>query len=166
MEALHSGKLFRDDFYYRLCSDVIHVPPLQQRLKEDPDELRQLVEHLLTGMMGEEGREQAAKIESAIGHAVGENYPWPGNVRELEQAIRRILLTGSYAGRAAVKATTHRDQLMAGIDSEQISADDLLGAYCRMLYEKYGSYEAVARRAKLDRRTVKKHLNQQASASE
>src|SRR5438128_2849575 len=44
MEALHSGKLFRDDFYYRLCSDVIHVPPLRQRLEEDPDELRQLVE--------------------------------------------------------------------------------------------------------------------------
>src|SRR5437016_11867339 len=101
MEALHSGKLFRDDFYYRLCSDVIHVPPLRQRLEEDPDELRQLVEHLLTGMMGDAGRELAAKIESAICRAVGKDYPWPGNVRELEQAIRRILLTGSYVGRAA-----------------------------------------------------------------
>ena len=121
-------------------------------------ELRQLVEHLLTGMMGEAGCELAAKIESAIQRAVGEDYPWPGNVRELEQAIRRILLTGSYVGRAAPKLTTPRDQLMAGIDSEQISADDLLGTYCRMLYEKYGSYEAVGRRAQLDRRTVKRHL--------
>ena len=165
MEALHSGKLFRDDFYYRLCSDVIHVPPLQQRLKEDPDELRQLVEHLLTGMLGEAGRELAAKTESAIHRAVGEDYPWPGNVRELAQAIRRILLTGSYTGRTVLKAATPRDQLMAGIDSEQISSDDLLGAYCRMLYEKYGSYEAVGRRAQLDRRTVKRHLKPQARAS-
>ncbi len=164
IEALHSGKLFREDFFYRLCSDVIHVPPLRQRLEEEPGELRQLIEHLLTGMMGEEGRELAAKIESAIGRAVGQNYSWPGNVRELEQAIRRILLTGSYAARAALKATAPRDQLIAGIDSEQISADDLLRAYCKMLYEKYGSYEAVGRRAQLDRRTVKKHLNQQATA--
>src|SRR6266581_6081442 len=66
MEALDSGKLFRADFFYRLCSDLIHVPPLRQRLAEDPKELRQLVEHLLTGMMGEAGRELAAKIESAI----------------------------------------------------------------------------------------------------
>jgi len=164
IEALHSGKLFREDFFYRLCSDVIHVPPLRQRLEEEPGELRQLIEHLLTGMMGEEGRALAAKIESAIGRAVGQNYSWPGNVRELEQAIRRILLTGSYAARAALKATAPRDQLIAGIDSEQISADDLLRAYCKMLYEKYGSYEAVGRRAQLDRRTVKKHLNQQATA--
>ena len=128
-------------------------------------ELRQLVEHLLTGMMGEAGCELAAKIESAIHRAVGEDYPWPGNVRELEQAIRRILLTGSYAGSAALKSSAPRDQLMAGIDSEEFSADDLLGAYCRMLYGKYGSYEAVGRRARLDRRTVKRHLKPPASAA-
>ena len=98
LEALRSGKLFRDDFFYRLCSDVIHVPPLRQRLEEDPDELRQLVEHLLIGMMGEAGRGLAAKIESAVRRDVNKDYLWPGNVRELEQAIRRILLTGSYAG--------------------------------------------------------------------
>src|SRR5207249_9018927 len=57
------GKLFRDDFFYRLCSDVIHVPPLRQRLAEDPKELRQLVEHLLTGMTGGPGHALAAKIE-------------------------------------------------------------------------------------------------------
>jgi len=65
LKLWHSGKLFRDDFYYQLCSDVIHVP--RQRQEEDPDELRQLVEHLLTGMMGEPGRELAAPWHSVAG---------------------------------------------------------------------------------------------------
>jgi two-component system, NtrC family, response regulator HydG len=30
--------------------------------------------------------------------------------------------------------------------------------YCALLYERFGTYEEVARRAGLDRRTVKKHV--------
>jgi len=120
--------------------------------------LRQLVEHLLTIMMGGPGREFAPKFESAVRRAVGDDYLWPGNVRELEQAIRRILLTGQYATSAAPKSATLRDELIAGLDSEQITADELVSSYCKLLYQKHGIYEAVGRIANLDRRTVKKHL--------
>jgi transcriptional regulator with PAS, ATPase and Fis domain len=36
------GRVFRDDFYYRLCSDIIEVPPLRRRIREGPQELDRL----------------------------------------------------------------------------------------------------------------------------
>jgi transcriptional regulator with GAF, ATPase, and Fis domain len=38
-QEIMGGKIFRDDFYYRLCSDIIEVPPLRTRIKESPLEL-------------------------------------------------------------------------------------------------------------------------------
>jgi hypothetical protein len=80
------------------------------------------------------------------------------NVRELEQEARRILLTGDYAGSARLQSASLNDQLLAGIEAATLDADALLAAYCRVLYEKEGTYEAVARRANLDWRTVKSWL--------
>jgi DNA-binding NtrC family response regulator len=158
LETLRSAKLFRDDFFYRLCSDVIEVPPLRQRLMEDPEELPRLLHHALAGMMGEPAKELVLPIEATIRQAVGADYPWPGNVRELEQAVRRILLTGGYTGSVSPKSAGLREQLVAGIEAGTLDADALLAGYCQVLYEREGTYEAVARRTKLDRRTVKSYL--------
>ena len=38
LAELRSAGAFRHDFYYRLCSDVIEVPPLRLRLAERPEE--------------------------------------------------------------------------------------------------------------------------------
>jgi hypothetical protein len=38
----------------------------------------------------------------------------------------------------------------------------LLAGYCQLLYERVGTYEAVARRTHLDRRTVKKYVGARA----
>src|SRR5437763_5247684 len=53
-ELRQSGR-FREDFYYRLCSDVIHVPTLRERLRESPGELAELVRLLLARTAGEAG---------------------------------------------------------------------------------------------------------------
>ncbi len=45
-----------------------------------------------------------------------------------------------------------------GIDHGSIDADTLLSGYCQLLYDRHGTYEEVARRTKLDRRTVKAYL--------
>jgi transcriptional regulator with PAS, ATPase and Fis domain len=158
LETLRSGSSFRDDFFYRLCSDMIEVPPLRKRLQEEPKELRRLLEHVLTSTVGEPAKELASRIDAALQRGVGADYAWPGNVRELEQAVRRILLTGDYSGSARSPAPIARERLMAGIAAGTLDADALLAGYCDILYEKEGTYEAVARRMNLDRRTVKSYL--------
>ena len=40
----------------------------------------------------------------------------------------------------------------------KLDAQSLLAGYCSLLYETHNTYEEVARRKKLDRRTVKKHI--------
>lgn len=84
------------------------------------------------------------------------DYAWPGNVRELEQAIRRILLSHQY--RPEARRADGDDDLVEAIDGGTVSAADLLHRYCAKLYARYGTYEEVARRTKLDRRTVKKYV--------
>ena len=44
------------------------------------------------------------------------------------------------------------------IENGAISAQELLEKYCVFLYEKFGTYEEVSRRTRLDRRTVKKYI--------
>jgi DNA-binding NtrC family response regulator len=164
LETLRGRGMFREDFFYRLCSDVIQVPPLRQRLQEDAEELQQLLEHTITSIIGEPAPELEKTVAKAIRRTVGERYAWPGNVRELEQAVRRILLTNQYTASSIPKSQDVKEQLIAGIQAETLDADALLAGYCALLHQKTGNYEAVARLANLDRRTVKKYLQQHPSA--
>lgn len=148
---------FRDDFYYRLCSDVIEVPPLRQQLIEDKSSLNLLMDHLLVKILGSSDKETVKTIKQGLINNLPANYGWPGNVRELEQAVRRILLKGSYRG-DLFSADSPEDSLQALIDTGDMDAQQLMVRYCRQLYQRYGTYEEVARRSNLDRRTVKKYI--------
>ena len=86
-------------------------------------------------------------------------YPWPGNVRELEQSVRRILLKRDYEGDKILAGETEANQLDEAFLKADMSAQELLGKYCKILYANLGTYEAVAKRTGLDRRTVKKHVD-------
>lgn len=154
-ELRRLGQL-RDDFFYRLSSDVIEVPPLRERIKEHPKELDQLVHLLLTRMTGQSNEELATKVLQRLRHSLPPHYPWPGNVRELEQALRRILLKGAYHGEPARQERA--DTWLKRLSEGKLTASEVLHSYCRMLYERHGTYEEVARRTALDRRTVKKHI--------
>jgi DNA-binding NtrC family response regulator len=156
-EMRESGS-FRDDFYYRLSSDVIEVPPLRARLRERPEELDQLVRLLLARITGRASDELVERVLERLREHLPSEYPWPGNVRELEQALRRILLKGRYTGDRVQSASPEGWLRLAA--QGDLSASDLLRCYCRMLYERHGTYEAVARQTGLDRRTVRKHVMQ------
>lgn len=158
LAELRGGGQFRDDFFYRLCSDVIVMPTLRQRIEESPSELQQLVSLLVARTAGEENAALAETVMETLRRDLPAGYSWPGNVRELEQAVRRALLTGRYAGNVVEPAAAGADALLRDVRSGALDAQQLMARYCGMLYRQAGTYEEVARRTGLDRRTVRKYV--------
>ncbi|HEX9189611.1 MAG TPA: sigma 54-interacting transcriptional regulator, partial [Vicinamibacteria bacterium] len=155
LDRLRREGRLRDDFYYRLSSDVVLVPPLRQRLAEHPGELELLVASVLGRLAGDAASDLAPRVLEALDRGVGRGYAWPGNVRELEQAVRRILVDGRYTGEAASAGAGWPERLARGIEAGTLDAATLVGGYCALLHERHRTYEEVARRTGLDRRTVK-----------
>jgi transcriptional regulator with AAA-type ATPase domain len=153
IDDLRDGRM-RDDLYYRLCSDVVEVPPLRVRIAEDCEELDVLVDRIVHRMIGHSDRQLCERVLEVVRTDLPDGYRWPGNVRELEQCVRRVLVTGEYAPDAARSAG-----LAESIAAEELSARELVARYCAKLYRRHGTYEGVARIVDLDRRTVKKHID-------
>ncbi|MEK6196435.1 MAG: sigma-54-dependent Fis family transcriptional regulator, partial [Deltaproteobacteria bacterium] len=165
--SLRAKKGFRDDFYYRLSSDIITVPPLRKRIQENPDELHDLLSYTIKKIVGVPSPEMIHMIKKVINTSLGPDYNWPGNVRELEQCVRRVILSRRYEGdrgKPDVKDITSR--LQQGIHTGKMDAQQLLSGYCFMLYQRFGTFEEVARRTNLDRRTVKKYIKEWAHDSD
>jgi len=157
IDALVADGRFREDFYYRLCSDRVMLPSLRQRMDEAPGELRLMVGHILGRLCGRRGAELVEQVHERLTAELPPDYPWHGNVRELEQAVRRVLLRGNY------RPTTAREEgpgggFAAHAAAGRFNARELVCAYCAHLYDQLGSYGAVARRTQLDWRTVKKYV--------
>ncbi len=158
IDQLRRKGTFRDDFYYRLCSDCIIVPSLQRRLQENPKELNELIAHTVSRITGHKAKELTRAVKEVIDKNLGKDYHWPGNVRELAQCIRRVIIERNYQGDTIAAPQDLRTKLFADIDSGKFGAQDILAAYCAILYQKHATYEQVARITQLDRRTVKKHI--------
>ncbi|MBI3268470.1 MAG: sigma-54-dependent Fis family transcriptional regulator [Planctomycetes bacterium] len=163
---------FREDFYYRLCSDILVTPSLREQLRESPGELRNLVRFLARRMLGADAEADglAAEVEDWIGKRLGTDYAWPGNVRELEQCVRNVLIRREYLPPAADPHDSSgapaggagggtRERLWRGAAEGTLSADELLRRYCSLVYAQAGSYEEASRRLGLDRRTVKARVD-------
>ena len=158
LRELRGGGLFRDDFFYRLCSDVIIVPPLRQHLAQDPGELETLVRHMVRRTLGEDEPKMVAMVRETIDKQLGIDYPWPGNVRELEQCVRRIFLKRHYGGNQETMSSDLLGTLVQRLESGTLDAAGVLEGYCTLLYQRHRSYEQVARLTRLDRRTVRKYV--------
>ncbi|MCF7669768.1 MAG: sigma 54-interacting transcriptional regulator, partial [Verrucomicrobia bacterium] len=157
LDELRGKGRFRDDFYYRLCSDCINVPGLRERIRENPRELDELIAHTIQRITGSENARLCATVRNVIDRRLGDDYPWPGNVRELAQCIRRIIIKRDYAGDER-KTSDFKSRILEDIGMGRLKADRVLAAYCLILYRELGTYEAVASRLELDWRTVKKHV--------
>jgi DNA-binding NtrC family response regulator len=84
--AISAGS-FREDFYYRLASYEIWLPPLRQR----PTDIPLLVEHFRRSFQAKTGRHgftgASAEVISML-----QQQPWPGNVRQLENLVQRAMV--------------------------------------------------------------------------
>jgi transcriptional regulator with PAS, ATPase and Fis domain len=156
-EILKRG-IFRNDFYYRLCSDIITVPALRVRIQDNPKELSDLLKLIVERILGTPSPELTQMVEDTILSQLGVNYSWPGNVRELEQSVRRILLKGMYQGDKKTNLKNSSNSFADKFFNGDFDANKLLSEYCKLHYEKLGTYESVSKLTNLDRRTVKKYI--------
>jgi formate hydrogenlyase transcriptional activator len=86
LEQLSDDGVFRMDLYYRLNIFPVVLPPLRDR----PEDLRPLAEHLLERHALRMHRQPPTIGEDAW--RALEAYDWPGNVRELENILERALI--------------------------------------------------------------------------
>lgn len=151
---------FREDLYYRLCSDVIITPSLKDHLRDTPEELNTLVTYIAERLLGTDGPRLADEVVSWINQELGPEYPWPGNFRELEQCVRNILIRSEYRPAVRTPKGSAGSELATAMTECKLTADELLRHYCTRVYLRTGSYEAASRQLGLDRRTVKAKIDE------
>jgi hypothetical protein len=157
-ELMRKG-LFREDLYYRLCSDQVTTPSLAEQLADSPEVLSELVGYMARRVAGAEGDELATEVMAWIEANLGPQYPWPGNYRELEQCVKNVLIRRNY--RPSIAATGSALEAFAGeVCATRLTADELLSRYVTLVYSRTRSYEAAARQLGLDRRTVKAKVDE------
>src|SRR5205807_1810835 len=120
-----SGR-FRQDLYYRLCSDIIVTPSLAEQLDAEAGERQALVRFLARRVAGDgEAASLAEETERWIDGHLGDGYRWPGNVRELEQCVRNVMIRGEYRPPHATRVSGRQrvaEEMLAGA----LNADELL----------------------------------------
>lgn len=83
-ELVRQGR-FRRDLLYRLNVFPIRVPTLRER----PEDIPLLVQHVLQRLTDEMGRPGVKITPAAMAGLL--DHPWPGNVRELINVLERVL---------------------------------------------------------------------------
>jgi DNA-binding NtrC family response regulator len=174
---------FREDLYYRLCSDQIVTPSLAEQLADSQQVLNELIVYMARRVAGAEAEELARDVTIWIEENLGRDYPWPGNYRELEQCVKNVLIRRDYRPSSPVSGRSrmagHGPAPLAHMGREgpgtldamaqiiddfcggRTTVNELLTRYCTIVYRINGSYEETARRIGLDRRTVKNKIDRE-----
>ena len=86
IEKMSNERKFRFDLYHRLCSFIIHIPPLRER-KED-------IHLLLNYFIKNYSKKMAKPIKNIDKDILKEltGYSFPGNIRELKNMIERAMI--------------------------------------------------------------------------
>ncbi len=160
-QEIRTGR-FREDFYYRLCSDTIITPSLRQLLDERPDDLHGLALFLARRVAGDEAEALADEVVRWVRKHLGPEYPWSGNIRELEQCVRSIWLHQRYEPQTAhpAAAGNGRQRLLSRIADGELDMEHLQRCYATLVFARSGSYEQAAKKLGLDWRTVKAKIDE------
>ncbi len=157
--SLRCKNVLRDDFFYRMSSDIITIPSLKKRIEQTPEEMELLTGRLLKKIIGINDKAIENNILDQIRKALPPTYSWKGNVRELEQFIRHILINEQVSMPEYSASNSIPSQLEEELRAGKLTIHELSKQYCEHLYGQFGTYQEVAKRTGLDRRTVKKYLN-------
>lgn len=94
-ELLSAGTV-REDLHHRLAHNVIHIPPLRNRLSDIPT----LVERFLDKLRARDGInvfEVSAKLSLSL-----QSHTWPGNIRELQGLVDTAAYRAHFCGRSVI----------------------------------------------------------------
>jgi two-component system nitrogen regulation response regulator GlnG len=116
---------FRPDLYYRLGVFTIHLPPLRER----GDDLPILVQHFLSRISRELGREIREVAPDTLERL--RKHAWPGNIRELQSALKQALLQASGTILLAAFLPELSDKANGSSPGRPVEADLGLEAFIR-----------------------------------
>ncbi len=166
LAEIRAGR-FREDFYFRLCADLIHTPSLGEQLAECPNDLPMLVRLLVPEILNDDADEAGRltqEVVTWVHQHLGQNYEWPGNFRELGQCIRNVMIRGSYIpSRWSESPTpeTPREQLGEAVKSGAWTLEEVLSHYTSLVYADLKSYTAAGERLGVNWRTVKDKVSKE-----
>jgi len=155
---------FRDDLYYRLNVVTITLPPLRERASDVP----LLAQHFLEIFARRSGRAVKRLAPEAL--ALLTTYRWPGNVRELEHVIERATALSSAETLLPDDFPPHlreeRDRAPR-LPAGGMTLEEVKRWYVnKMLEESGGNKLRAAELLGIDRRTLYRILERQASEDE
>lgn len=85
-KAVAEGR-FRQDLFYRICTHVINVPPLRERLND----IRPLAEYFVEQTCRRFGIAPKVVLEETV--SALQNYQWEkNNIRELQNIVERMII--------------------------------------------------------------------------
>ncbi len=156
-EEMSAGR-FREDLYYRLCSDVVCTPSLEDQVGGDVAELGHLVRVIVQRTLGGADDTTFDEVMRGIEQSVGHDYAWPGNMRELEQCVRNLLIHGHYVPPRMPQKMGALDSLLHSMRNAEATLDEVVRQYSNWVYVREQSYSRAGEILGVDRRTVAKHV--------
>ena len=150
---------FRQDLYYRICSDQIATPGLAEQIQSSSDALKDLIDFISNRILIEGDVEEFSNFaQQYIQENIPTDYSWPGNVRELEQCLHNLLIRGSYQP-IDIQKKDQVDLLKESFQKKR-SLQEVTEMYCTYVYNQTENYQETARLLNVDHRTVKKYIKE------
>jgi len=157
-DEMSAGR-FREDLYYRLCSDVICTPSLEEQVGGNAEELGHLVRVIVQRALGDSDDATFEEVMRGIAQSVDRDYAWPGNMRELEQCVRNLLIHGQYVPPRSPRKIDPLDSLLQSMRNAEATLEEVVSKYSNWVYTRERSYSRAGEILGVDRRTVAKHVS-------
>ena len=122
LEELCQEQRFREDLYFRLDVLPIHIAPLRER----PEDIQLLVDHLLGEISNRRGRVTPEITSAAMDRL--KSFHWPGNIRQLENVLERVtaFTDSSEIGPADLPPEIRSGRLRCTVRAESLAGMPLL----------------------------------------
>jgi len=155
LETLIETGQFREDLYFRINVFPLNMPPLRQHREDVP----LIVQSFIRENNAKAGKKILGLTPEAM--EILTAYRWPGNVRELRNAVEYCFVLCPSGG-IDIQHLPPKITASKSFESKQypkrMNRDDKRNRFLQILRETGGNQSETARRLKVSRVTVWKHI--------